>query len=147
MSDNFPGGESPLDLGNLAKVLRERLGGLKIVALVVVVGLLLLSSVYTVQPEEVGVILRLGKYSSTTEPGLRFKIPLIDDLTKVPVRRQLKEEFGFRSESVAVRSSFVDNAEEAKMLTGDLNAAVVEWVVQYRVVDPLPVPVPGPQPG
>ncbi len=69
----------------------------KIVALVVLAGLLLLSSVYTVQPEEVGVILRLGKYAGTTEPGLRFKIPLIDRLTKVPVRRQLKEEFGFRS--------------------------------------------------
>ena len=136
MADKFPGGDSPLDLENVGKVLRDRLGGLKIVALVVLAGLLLLSSVYTVQPEEVGVILRLGKYAGTTEPGLRFKIPLIDRLTKVPVRRQLKEEFGFRSESVAVRSSFVANADEANMLTGDLNAAVVEWVVQYRVVDP-----------
>ena len=136
MTDKFPGGDSPLDLENVGKILRDRLGGLKIVALVVLAGLLLLSSVYTVQPEEVGVILRLGKYAGTTEPGLRFKIPLIDRLTKVPVRRQLKEEFGFRSESVAVRSSFVANADEANMLTGDLNAAVVEWVVQYRVVDP-----------
>ena len=137
MADNFPGGgDSPLDLENVGKVLRERLGGLKIVAVVVLAGLLLLSSVYTVQPEEVGVILRLGRYVGTTEPGLRFKIPVVDQLTKVPVRRQLKEEFGFRSESVAVRSSFVSNADEANMLTGDLNAAVVEWVVQYRVVDP-----------
>ena len=136
MSDRFPGGDSPLDIENVGRVLRERLGGLKIVALVVVVGLLLLSSVYTVQPEEVGVILRLGRYIGQTESGLHFKIPLVDDLTKVPVKRQLKEEFGFRSESVAVRSSFVDNADEANMLTGDLNAAVVEWVVQYRIVDP-----------
>ena len=136
MADNFPGGESPLDLQNLGKILRERLGGLKIVALVVVVGLLLLSSIYTVQPEEVGVILRLGRYNGQTESGLHFMIPLVDKLTKVPVKRQLKEEFGFRSETVAVRSSFVDNAEEANMLTGDLNAAVVEWVVQYRIVDP-----------
>ena len=136
MADNFPGGDSPLDLENVGKVLRDRLGGLKIIALVVLAGLLILSSVYTVQPEEVGVILRLGKYAGTTEPGLNFKIPLIDSLEKVPVRRQLKQEFGFRSENVAVRSSFVGNAEEANMLTGDLNAAVVEWVVQYRVVDP-----------
>ena len=136
MADNFGGGDSPLDLDNLGKAVRDRLGGLKIIALVVLVGLLVLSSVYTVQPEEVGVILRLGKYAGTTEPGLNFKIPLIDSLEKVPVRRQLKQEFGFRSESVAVRSSFVGNAEEANMLTGDLNAAVVEWVVQYRVVDP-----------
>lgn len=136
MSDNFPGADSPLDLGNVTKALRDRMGGLKIVVLVVVVGLLLLSSVYTVQPEEVGVILRLGRYQGTTEPGLRFKIPVIDRLTKVPVRRQLKQEFGFRSESVGVRSSFVSVEDEANMLTGDLNAAVVEWVVQYRVVDP-----------
>ena len=136
MSDNFPGADSPLDLGNVTKALRERLGGLKIIAVVVVAGLLALSSVYTVQPEEVGVILRLGKYAGTTEPGLRFKIPLIDRLEKVPVRRQLKEEFGFSSENVGVRSSFVSNPDEANMLTGDLNAAVVEWVVQYRVVDP-----------
>ncbi len=136
MADNFGGGDSPLDLDNLGKAVRDRLGGLKIIALVVLAGLLILSSVYTVQPEEVGVILRLGKYAGTKEPGLNFKIPLIDSLEKVPVRRQLKQEFGFRSENVAVRSSFVGNAEEASMLTGDLNAAVVEWVVQYRVVDP-----------
>ena len=136
MADNFPGGESPLDLQNLGKVLRERLGGLKIVALVVLVGILLLSSIYTVQPEEVAVILRLGRYIGQTESGLHFKIPLIDEKTKVPVKRQLKEEFGFRSESVGVRSTFSGNADEANMLTGDLNAAVVEWVVQYRIVDP-----------
>ena len=136
MADNFPGGESPLDLQNLGKILRERLGGLKIVALVVLVGILLLSSIYTVQPEEVAVILRLGRYIGQTESGLHFKIPLIDEKTKVPVKRQLKEEFGFRSESVGVRSTFSGNADEANMLTGDLNAAVVEWVVQYRIVDP-----------
>jgi len=136
MADNFSGPDSPLDLGNVSQALRERLGGLKIVGLLVLAGLLLLNSVYTVQPEEVGVILRLGRYVGTTEPGLRFKIPVVDSLTKVAVRRQQKAEFGFRSESVAVLSSFVGNAEEANMLTGDLNAAVVEWVVQYRIVDP-----------
>ncbi len=136
MSDNFPGADSPLDLGNVGKVLRERLGGLKIIALIVVIGLLALSSVYTVQPEEVAVVLRLGRYVGTTEPGLRFKIPVVDEVIKLPAERQLKQEFGFRSEDVGVRSSFVANSDEANMLTGDLNAAVVEWVVQYRIVDP-----------
>ncbi len=135
MAENF-GGESPLDLDNIGKAVRERLGGLKVVLVVVVLGVLLLSSVYTVQPEEVGVILRLGRYAGQTEPGLRFRIPIVDQLTKVPIRRQLKQEFGFRSESVGVRSSFSGNSDEANMLTGDLNAAVVEWVVQYRIVDP-----------
>jgi membrane protease subunit HflK len=112
----------------------------RIVALVVV-GLLLAggiwSSFFTVEPEEVGVILTFGKYSSQAEPGLRFKLPYpIQTVTKVPVQRQLKEEFGFRTQRAAVRSTFTSAADEALMLTGDLNVAVVEWTTQYRVSDP-----------
>jgi membrane protease subunit HflK len=113
-------------------------GTLRVGILVVVAGLLLLSSIYTVGPEEVGVVLRFGKYSRTTQPGLHFKLPLgIEEKIKVPVQRQLKEEFGFRTERSGVRSQFVRAGlgGESNMLTGDLNAAVVEWVVQYRVDD------------
>jgi membrane protease subunit HflK len=113
-------------------------GALRVGILVVVAGLLLLSSIYTVGPEEVGVVLRFGKYSRTTQPGLHFKLPLgIEEKIKVPVQRQLKEEFGFRTERSGVRSQFVRAGlgGESNMLTGDLNAAVVEWVVQYRVDD------------
>jgi len=98
----------------------------------------LFSTLYQVQPEEVGVVLRLGRFVRTTEPGLRMKIPFVEEVRKVPVQRQLKEEFGFRTEEAAVRTTFSDadfNAE-AVMLTGDLNVAVVEWIVQYRVSDP-----------
>lgn len=93
---------------------------------------------YQVQPEEVGVVLRLGRYVRTSEPGLRMKIPFVEDVLKVQVQRQLKEEFGFRTLEVARRSRYAeDNYEdEAVMLTGDLNVAVVEWIVQYRVADP-----------
>jgi len=97
------------------------------------------SSFFTISPEEVGVILRFGKYNRTVDPGLGFKMPLgIEELFKVPVQRQLKEEFGFRTEEAGVRtryskSSYVD---ESLMLTGDLNAAVVEWIIQYRINDP-----------
>ena len=97
------------------------------------------SAFFTISPEEVGVILRFGKFSHIAEPGLNFKLPLgIDNLYKVSVQRQLKEEFGFRTEAVGVRSryskaSFLD---ESLMLTGDLNAAEVEWIVQYRISDP-----------
>ncbi len=109
------------------------------VALLVVVGLVLISSgVYTVDPEEEAVVLRFGRYVRTTEPGLHFKIPLgVESVIKVPVERQLKQEFGFRTERVAVRSQKGRRGfeNESLMLTGDLNTVVVEWVVQYRVVD------------
>ena len=109
---------------------------LGIVGLVAVV--LISGSLYQIDPEEVGVVLRLGRYTRTTEPGLRVKIPFAETVIKVPVQRQLKQEFGFRTVEAGVRSRFEDAAfgEEAVMLTGDLNVAVVEWIVQFRVADP-----------
>ena len=95
-------------------------------------------SLYQVQPEEVGVVLRFGRYVRTTDPGLRLKIPIAEIVRKVPVQRQLKQEFGFRTEEAGVvtRYSTQRFLEESLMLTGDLNVAVVEWTVQYRVSDP-----------
>ena len=107
-------------------------------AVVIIVIAIVWSSFYTVGPEENGVVLRFGEYVRTTEPGLQFKLPLgIERVYKIPVQRQLKEEFGFQTVRAGVRSQFSTQgrAEEARMLTGDLNAAVVEWVVQYRIVD------------
>ncbi|MEZ5420736.1 MAG: FtsH protease activity modulator HflK [Vicinamibacterales bacterium] len=96
------------------------------------------SSLYQVQPEEVGVVVRFGKFMRTTEPGLRAKIPFVEQVYRIPVQRQLKEEFGFRTTEADVRTTFsqADFSAEAMMLTGDLNVAVVEWIVQYRVADP-----------
>ena len=96
---------------------------------------------YTIDPEEIGVVLRLGKFTRSTDPGLHMKLPLgIERVTKVPVQRQLKEEFGFQTQTVSagVRSQYSEKGKqsESNMLTGDLNAAVVEWVVQYRIVEP-----------
>ena len=115
-----------------------RTGAAALVALVALVALL--GTVYQIEPEEVGVILRFGKYARTTEPGLHFKLPFVEDMTRVPVQRQLKQEFGFRTVEAGVRTEFATQerrfGDEAVMLTGDLNVAVVEWIVQYRVVDP-----------
>ncbi|MDH4064571.1 MAG: FtsH protease activity modulator HflK [Acidobacteriota bacterium] len=98
----------------------------------------LFSTLYQVQPEEVGVVVRFGKYMRTTEPGLRMKIPFLEQVYRIPVQRQLKEEFGFRTADAGVRTTFskADFSSESMMLTGDLNVAVVEWIVQYRVADP-----------
>ncbi|QEF96522.1 Modulator of FtsH protease HflK [Stieleria maiorica] len=99
---------------------------------------LLLTSVYTVQAESEGVVLRFGRYVKTVEPGLRFKFPFgIDEVSIVPVKRQLKQEYGFGTPG-ATNETQVSNeqAEERVMVTGDLNIATVEWVIQYRVRDP-----------
>jgi membrane protease subunit HflK len=99
---------------------------------------LLFASFYTIAPEERGIVLRLGRYRGPefdAGPGLHFKLPFVDSIEKLPVERQLKEEFGFRTEELGGGGRFTSSPEESNMLTGDLNAAVVEWVVQYRIVD------------
>ncbi len=97
------------------------------------------SSWFTIEPEEVGVVLRFGKYTRTANPGLNFKLPFgIENVYKVPVERQQKLEFGFRTSTPGVRTQYSTTKyqEESLMLTGDLNAAEVEWIVQYRIDDP-----------
>ncbi len=125
---------------NLPRMPHNPRGGAKALLAVVVLVIAGFSTMYQVQPEEVGVVLRFGRYVGTTDPGLRFKLPLVDQVLKVPVQRQLKQEFGFRTIEAGVRTVYapadLDLSGEAMMLTGDLNVAVVEWIVQYRVSDP-----------
>lgn len=103
------------------------------------------TSWYQVEPDEVGVLLRLGAHVENSPPGLHFKLPFgIDQVVTVDVRRQRTAEFGFRSTRSTKPTSRFQRAraeetstEEANMLTGDLNAVVVQWVVQYRISDPV----------
>ena len=99
------------------------------------------STFYTVGVDEVGVVQRFGKYVRTSQPGLNFKLPSgIEKVTKVKVRRVYKEEFGFRSLRTedTRRRTFAggESTNVALMLTGDLNVALVPWIVQYRIKDP-----------
>lgn len=108
------------------------------VLLVIFVLIGLWSSVYTIAPEEEGVVVTLGKYNRTVQPGLNFILPFgIETLYKIPVQRQLKQEFGFRTVQSGQRTTYskAPFVDESMMLTGDLNIADVEWVVQYRIVD------------
>ncbi|HKK24921.1 MAG TPA: FtsH protease activity modulator HflK [Gracilimonas sp.] len=108
----------------------------------IIIGLIVLflgfTTFFTVDPEEVGVVVRLGKYVETVEPGLNYKLPIIDQVELVPVERQLKQEFGYRTVNAGVQSQYqkAGYEDESLMLTGDLNLADVEWVVQYRINDP-----------
>jgi len=106
--------------------------------LVIAVLIVLWTSYYTVPAESEGVVLRFGKFLKTVEPGLHFKIPLgVDEVTVLPTRRQLKLEFGFYTAGYTNPDQpTMQQVEEKSMVTGDLNAALVEWVVQYRIDDP-----------
>ena len=99
---------------------------------------LLFTSVYTVPAESEGVVLRFGRFSRTVGSGLRFKLPFgIDQVSVVPVKRQLKQEFGFATPGATDPIQYSDEQKEERgMVTGDLNTATVEWVIQYRVRDP-----------
>ena len=108
------------------------------IAAVLLLIVLAWTSCYTVQAESEGVVLRFGKFLKTVEPGLHFKLPFgIDHVTVLPTRRQLKLEFGFVTPGYTNPYQAGNDArEERSMVTGDLNAALVEWVVQYRIEDP-----------
>ena len=135
---------------------------LGIVLLVVVILVGLFTTLYQVAPDEVGVVRRFGRYIRTEQPGLRTKLPFgIETATMVRVRYIFKEEFGFRTKEAGVKTTYIEAPEfmkrlsrsnisyqrkagfaadpflaETLMLTGDLNCAEVEWIIQYQIDDP-----------
>jgi membrane protease subunit HflK len=115
-------------------------GLLPVLVVVVLIVLGAYTSMYEVDTEETGVVLRFGKFSGFADPGLHFKLPLgIDRVYLVPTGRVLKEEFGFRTVTPDIRSTFTKRGleEESLTLTGDLNVSDVEWIVQFQVADPF----------
>jgi len=152
-SDGNPGpgpwgsGAAP-DFEDLVRQWQERLRGfvpgggprrIILVSCVILAGLAAWSAYYTVPSDSVAVVQRFGKYLKDVPPGLHFKLPLgVDTATIVPVKRQLKQEFGFTTPGASdPYQSPRDGEKETQMVTGDLNAALVEWVVQYRISDPI----------
>lgn len=128
------------DFLNKIKGAKVKFPGAGILVLILVIVYLGSSSFFTVSVDEVGIVQRFGKYIRTTPPGLNFKLPSgIEKVTKVKIRYVYKEEFGFRTLKEDVRSRYASGdayLNEALMLTGDLNVALVPWIVQYRIKDP-----------
>ncbi|MGD2279549.1 MAG: protease modulator HflK, partial [Candidatus Omnitrophota bacterium] len=96
--------------------------------------------IYSIGPDEVGVVQRFGKYVRATEPGLHAKLPFgIEVVTPVKVKKIFKEEFGFRTLRAGVISQYAARKyhDESLMLTGDLNILDLRWIVQFKVKDPV----------
>src|SRR5262249_34214866 len=112
--------------------------GVIALAVLALAGLAAWTAYFTVPSDSVAVVQRFGEYLKEVPPGLHFKLPLgIDVATIVPVKRQLKQEFGFGTPGASDSyQTSRDAKRETQMVTGDLNAALVEWVVQYRISDP-----------
>lgn len=135
----------PEDLKRMLFSVRERIGRSRRLVLAIVLGVVavvvMAGSYYQIEPDEVGLVTRFGRFVRTTNPGPHAKIPFgIEKVQKVPVERQLKQEFGFRTLRGGAQGGGFQKDEkalaESVMLTGDLNVATVEWIVQYKVADP-----------
>lgn len=102
----------------------------------VIIALIGSTMIFQVEVDEVGIVQRFGKFVRKADPGLNFKWPLgVEKVTKVKVKRVKKEEFGYiASQGSSMQADSEENV--ALMLTGDLNVAVVPWIVQYRINDP-----------
>jgi len=96
------------------------------------------SSFFTIPAESEGVVLRFGEFIKKVPPGLHAKLPFgIDSIIAVPTQRQQKLEFGFTTPGYTNPDQTGGEPEKEKsMVTGDLNSALVEWIVQYRITDP-----------
>ncbi|MBL7130126.1 MAG: FtsH protease activity modulator HflK [Candidatus Omnitrophica bacterium] len=132
---------TPEDILNMGK---KQLGDIRnfapLIILVIVILLGLKGAIYSIGPDEVGVVQRFGKYVTTTSPGLHVKLPFgIDKAIPVKVKKIFKEEFGVRTVSAGIKTQYArgDYSDESLMLTGDLNIIDVRWIVQFRVKDPV----------
>jgi len=146
VKSNGSGRQGPPDLTEMFNKLGGGGGpsGKGIIGIAILIALIwgAFSAFYTVQPEERAVVKRFGAVVGITDPGLHFKIPFgVDQVQFVATERVLKQEFGFRTQGTRAsgRTAYSNQQfeDESLMLTGDLNMIDVEWVVQYRIDDPI----------
>ncbi|WP_282783979.1 SPFH domain-containing protein, partial [Phaeodactylibacter xiamenensis] len=125
-------GDQKIDFNQILHLIRKYYKAVVTVVVLLIIGF---GAFFQVGTEEAGVVTRFGKHVRTVSPGLKMKIPFVERIYKVPVERQKKQEFGFRTEQAGVRTEYSRTGsvteDEAIMLTGDLNLANVQWVVQY----------------
>ena len=138
-NNQSPFDQQQADIEELKKLLNDLWVSLRTFALPALVLGAAYLSYYQVEPDQVGVVTRFGAFQELSEPGLHFKVPVVDRVDFVESQRQHKMEFGFRTVAAGVKSNFHRDAYtqlESLVLTGDLNVAVVEWIVHYQISDP-----------
>jgi modulator of FtsH protease HflK len=137
----FKGPIDPNDIINAGKQKFSDMGRhIPLIILGIAIIAMIGSGLYSVGPDEVGVVRRFGRYVRTANPGLNIKMPFgIEKVNNVKIRYIFKEEFGFRTAQAGITTRYSPKQfyEESSMLTGDLNVLVVEWVVQFQVQDPV----------
>ena len=130
----------PDPVEEIARNFKKKGGPILSMGLLLIGVVAVMSAFYTVDAGHVGVVLRFGKHIKTAEPGLHLKFPFgIDKVHDLAVERQHKMEFGFRTSAAGVQSTLRRDGEtlaESDMLTGDLNVAKVEWIIQYVIKTP-----------
>lgn len=127
---------SPFPPGFKFHPIRFLLGVIGLIGIIITLFSLLFGFT-SIPTNSVGVKLRFGAYHGTAGPGLAYAIPYVDEIEVVPVQRLLKLEFGFATPNSTNEFQGDNAAEDTEtMITGDLNTALVPWVVQYRITDP-----------
>ena len=118
------------------KPIRVVLGVIALLGIIITLFSLLFGFV-SIPTNSVGVKMRFGAFLKTVNPGLSYAIPHVDEIIVVPTQRLLKLEFGFATANATNEfQADTDAADTETMITGDLNTALVPWVVQYRITDP-----------
>ena len=94
----------------------------------------LLSGIFIVAPDELGIVLRFGKVVREADSGPGYHLPWpIEQVLKPAVTQIRKEEFGFRTISIGPPARYRDEDNEALMVTGDENIVKLQFIVQYRI--------------
>ncbi|MEA2108524.1 MAG: FtsH protease activity modulator HflK [Pseudomonadota bacterium] len=144
--DNRGGGSQPPDLEDIIKKLKQKFGGkfptklpggIGIVLLLILIGWLA-TGFYIVGPDEQGVVQRFGKVVYTTTSGPHWHMPTpVETVIKPRVTQVKRLEIGFRTISQAAPARYQKIPHESLMLTGDENIVDAQFIVQYRIKDPV----------
>jgi len=120
------------------KMIPGGFGGKKLwsIGLLILVALWLLSGFYRVNPQQQGVVLRFGEWTSTTSPGLHYHLPYPIETVMTPeVTRDNRIDVGFRTLGRDGTNGRRDVASESQMITGDENIVDIDFVVFWRIGD------------
>ncbi len=139
-------GPQPPDLEDVIRKIKQQFGGnfparipggIGIVILFLLIGWMA-TGFYIVSPDELGVVQRFGKVVYTTSPGPHWHLPTpIETVVKPRVTQVKRLEVGFRTISQGPPARYQTIPHESLMLTGDENIVDAQFIVQYRIKEPV----------